>query len=80
MDIDDILYRYQTKGNVHLDFHKAAAGGKCVVLALVSDLGCDMYGTVQGIEGGVRYHGQVEEHGLPAAYHNLTVFYVQHIR
>ena len=39
-----------------------------------------MYGTVQGIEGGVRYHGQVEEHGLPAAYHNLTVFYVQHIR
>ena len=35
MDIDDILYRYQTKGNVHLDFHKAAAGGKCVVLALV---------------------------------------------
>ena len=39
-----------------------------------------MYGAVQGIKGSVSYHGQVEEHRLPSAYHDFAVFYVQHIR
>ena len=60
MDIDDILHCHQAQGHIHLYLHKTAAGRKGVVLALVGHFRSDMYGAVQGVERGIRYHGHVK--------------------
>ena len=79
VNIYDILYGHKPQRHIYLNVHKAAAGSKGIVSALVGRLSGDMDRAVQGIEGGIRHHCHVKEHRIAAGNHNLTIRNIQHI-